>query len=246
MKHNKRKEIEIRNIFLVLKKRIWIIILITALCTAVGYLYSEKKYPNPLYEVTGRVIIDDQYGLMSTLIVFFKEPAVVDKVIKDLNLEMEMNDLRNQIAVTNVDDSQILKVSITHPNYETAAKILNKLIVVYKDLVAEILNFNGVEILSEAPLGENSPSLKAMNPGNRLIIISFVIGLISSIGYVFLLDSLDYKIRSEREIELLLEVPVIGSISTLKKKKKKKGTGNHIAIVKGDLFDGKKEKHTFI
>ena len=45
--------------------------------------------------------------------------------------------------------------------------------------------------------------------------------MVLSIGFIFLLDSLDERIKSERRIEQLLDVPVLGGISKMNRKNTK-------------------------
>jgi capsular polysaccharide biosynthesis protein len=127
-----------------------------------------------------------------------------------------MEGLSNQIDVQTVQDSQIVKIIVIDPDPNLSAKIANKTAQVFKDQVATALNFDSIEILSPAVVKVNQ---KPINPeSNRMIKIGLVLGVIIGIGFIFLLDSLDNKIRSERDLEKLLETPVLGTVSKYKKK----------------------------
>src|SRR5690554_5416669 len=152
---NKGKEIEIKKIFLVLKQRAWIIIVMTVLCTVAGASYNEKIKPIPIYEASSRIIIHENSNLINTLIVFFKEPQVLERVVEELDLSISPEALSHQISVQNVGESQILRVSVTNRTHETAVNIVNTLNRVYINAVRDILDFESVEVLSEAKSLEN-------------------------------------------------------------------------------------------
>ncbi|MDX5475446.1 MAG: capsular biosynthesis protein, partial [Bacillaceae bacterium] len=53
-----------------------------------------------------------------------------------------------------------------------------------------------------------------INPqSNRLIQIGILFGVVVGIGLILLLDSLDNKIKSERQLERIMELPVLGTLS---------------------------------
>jgi capsular polysaccharide biosynthesis protein len=195
------KEIEIRKILNVLLKRSWVLLLIVIMTTSASAIYNYLSKPIPLYQTSASLIIQDNSSFINTLKVFVKEPPVLENVIKDLNLNRSMEGLSNQIDVQTVQDSQIVKIIVIDPDPNLSAKIANKTAQVFKDQVATALNFDSIEILS-----------------NRMIKIGLVLGVIIGIGFIFLLDSLDNKIRSERDLEKLLETPVLGTVSKYKKK----------------------------
>ena len=73
-----------------------------------------------------------------------------------------------------------------------------------------------MSIFAEAQVIENPWPI---NPAsNRLIKLGFAAGIIIGIGFIFLLDSLDNRLRSARQVEKLLELPVLGTVSKMNKK----------------------------
>ncbi|MDF2903474.1 MAG: capsular polysaccharide biosynthesis protein, partial [Bacillus sp. (in: firmicutes)] len=72
---------------------------------------------------------------------------------------------------------------------------------------------------------------------NRTIMISFVLGLIIGIGLVLLLDSLDDSIKSEYEVEELLGLPVIGTVSKMNNKNVKKKNNSYSELeIRGETI----------
>lgn len=216
MERSKGKEIEIRKIVNVLKKRMWIVFLITVVSTVVGMLYTSHTKPTPIYSSSARIIIHENSGFMETLIVFIKEKPVLEGVVEHLELGISPEILGRQLYVNKVGNSQIVEITAINPNHETSTKLANTVALVFMDKVEQVFNYRNVDMLSEAVMAQYP---QPINPAsNRMLYIAVIFGFVTSIGFVFLLDSLDNTIRSEREIEKLLEVPVVGTVSKISKK----------------------------
>ncbi|QHE63614.1 capsular biosynthesis protein [Rossellomorea vietnamensis] len=214
MVNNVAREINLREYYEVIKKRLWLIILITFITTVAGYVYNYYTQTN-LYESSRRVIIGSDSGNMSTLMVMIKDPIIMEKVRDELNLSRSPEGIANQITVAQIDDSQVIKISAVDADPKVAMAIVNSTAKLFKSEIATILDFKEVQLLSEAK--ENPYPI---NPsGNRITIIAFVLGMITAIGLVFLLDSLDQTIKTNKDIEEYLDITVLGKVSNMNKKK---------------------------
>ncbi|MDT8861113.1 Wzz/FepE/Etk N-terminal domain-containing protein [Alkalihalobacillus sp. MEB130] len=216
MEQGKGNEIDIRKIFDVIRKRLWMIVVITVITTSAGAIYNHLNKPTPIYDSTSRIMISETSSFFDTLRVVITEPPVLEAVIKELQLNQTAESLRGQINVSRVDSSQIVAITVTNPSQEQATIIANTVANVYKEKAVELLGFEGVEIFAEAVVRENAWPI---NPAsNRIIKLAFAFGIVVGLGLVFLLDSLDNRFRSERQIEKSLELPVLGSVSKMNKK----------------------------
>lgn len=210
------KEINLKKLFSVIKRRLWIIIVLTIITTLAGAAYSILL-KTPLYASSARIIIQaNNAEMMSTLKVMINEPAVLEKVAAELHTDRSASALSGQISTESVQGSQVVRINVVDADPEFAAKIANTTAAVYKQEVSTLLNFNNVSVLSEA----KAPKYPVPININHLntIMLFFFIGIILSIGFVFLLDSLDDTIKSERSMEELLGIPTLGSISKMKKR----------------------------
>lgn len=208
------KEINIKDFLRLLRKRFWIIALITMIATLAGYFYSNHNN-SPLYQTSTRVLVGSGSENMKTLMVMIKDPSVMEKVKEDLHLSRSAEGMAGQIEVTRLDESQVIKISVIDSDPLVAASIANMTAKVFKKEIANILDFKDVKLLSAAK--ENPYPINATQ--NRTIIIALVFGLITGTGLVILLESLDGTIRKDREVEAVLGVPVLGVISNMNKKK---------------------------
>lgn len=223
------KEINLKELYRVVKKRYWIILVITVLTTIAGWYYSHLNKPEPLYESSTNIIIGADSEYRKTLQVIIKDTIVLETVISNLGLDQSSKSLANQISVESIDNSQVVKISVIDTNPERAANIANMAAKVFKDEIPNILGFEEVQILSEARI--NPIPVNDSNP-NKLVVAAFIIGIIIGSGLIFLIDSLDDSIKSERDIETVLGIQVLGSISKINNKnvRKKKGQKTKLAF----------------
>lgn len=208
------KEINLKEILLVIKKRLWVLIVVTIIAAISGFAYGANKTTTLLYQSSTRVIIGADAELMKTLQVIIKDSTVLGKVVEKLKLNRSPESLANQINVESLDDSKVVSISVIDTDPNLATEIANTTAEVFKNEIPKILGFNDVKILSSAkvnpqPINEDS---------NKAAIIGLIFGLFAGLGLVFLLDSMDDTVKSERDVEEYLDLPVIGQISKMNKK----------------------------
>ncbi|WP_171016920.1 YveK family protein [Pseudalkalibacillus caeni] len=215
VEEEKKKEIDLKELFSILKKRIWIVVLITAIFTILSAFYNNLTY-SPLYQSSSRMLVKAPPELMKTLTVMMKEPIILGKVVEELKLNRSPEQLSSQISVNSIEGSQILTISVIDSNGPLTAKIANATAEAYKSEIPKLIDFNDFEVLSTA--NEQRSWYPINDTSKRNNIGAFIFGLIISIGLVFFLHSLDDTIKSEREIEKLLGVSVIGSVPKANKR----------------------------
>ena len=216
IKNVKRKEIDLKEYYEVIKNRIWLIIIITIFTTTCGFVYNSFFNNNvSLYETSTRIIIPTDNEFMKTLMVMIKDPTIMEEVKDELALTRSSEELANQINVERVEESTVVSISVVDTDPAMAVNIANETASVFKKEIVNILNFKDVQLLS--PAKENPNPVNQSQ--NNLIEITVVVGVILGIGIAFLLDSLDGTIKRESDIEEILEVPVIGLVSNMNKKK---------------------------
>jgi capsular polysaccharide biosynthesis protein len=236
-KHAFTKDINLKDLFITLKKRVWIILIITAFSTIAGAFYSAMNVPTPLYQTSSRIILGEKSD-MNTLQVIIRDRTVLEIVIKQLSLNQSPEELANQINVQRLDESQIVSISVVDIDPGRAAKIANTTAEVFKKEVPKIFNSDEVSILSSAEIQPNPINGDAN--GNRTIIIAFIFGIVAGIGFAFFLDSLDETIKSEKDVEAYLDLPVLGRISKMNKKNIQKQSLHKIDIHPGGDIGAKK------
>ncbi|AND41939.1 YveK family protein [Cytobacillus oceanisediminis] len=209
------KEINLKDMFMVIKKRFWIVMIFSVIATAAGWFYSNDNKTVLLYETSTNIIINAESGYRNTLQVIIKDTIVLDKVIRKLELERSPDSLAGSINVDSIDDTQVVKITVTDTNPERAADIANTTAKVFIEEIPNIMGFEDVRVLSEAKI--NPIPINEDNQ-NKIIIAAFIFGIIAGVGLIFLIDSLDDSIKSEKDIESVLGIQVLGSVSKINKK----------------------------
>ncbi|WP_187118858.1 YveK family protein [Bacillus marasmi] len=209
------KEINIKKLLYVIRKRIWIVILLSILFSIFGGVYSVF-FTKPLYESSSRLIVNAEPELMNTLMVMIEEPSFLEYVIVDLGLEKTPEQLSEQVYAESIEGSSIVKISVMDANPLMAKKIADATAKVFQKEVPKLLEFKDISIFSKAKLGS-----KPINDDHETrMMLGFIVGLITSVGLIFLMNFFDDTIKSEKEAELLLDLPVFGYISKVDTRQK--------------------------
>lgn len=225
--------ISLQEFFQTLRKRMLLIFSITVLVTALSGVISFY-FLTPIYESSTQLLINQEdtnempdvdiqtnLQLINTYSIIIKSPAILDLVIKELALEnMTTQSLNKKINVNSEGDSQVVTITVQDADQFIARDIANSTADIFQREVIDLMNINNVSILSRATASDEQEPVKPQPILN--IAISMVIGFVLSIGLAFLLEYLDNTLTSEQDIEKLLSLPVIGSISSMEIKEQEK------------------------
>ncbi|WML41551.1 Wzz/FepE/Etk N-terminal domain-containing protein [Neobacillus sp. OS1-2] len=226
--------ISLKELLQTLRKRLRLIVSITFIAVLISGIVSYF-FLTPIYQASTQLLVNQskneqsavQYNevqtnlqLINTYNVIIKSPAILELVIKDLNLDMTVSELNGKITVGNETNSQVVNLSVQDKSAARAAKIANKTAEVFQKEIVKIMSVNNVSILAKAEVGEHLSPIKPqplLNVG-----IALVVGLMVGVGAAFLLDYFDTTIKSEEEIEKLIGVPVLGTIAIIDEAQMKK------------------------
>ena len=215
--------IDLKEYFTIIKKRFWMIALITIISVLVsaGISFFVLK---PVYETTTTLIVDtdkdketkiitgDQFSVTQKLAVTYgeiiKSRTVLEPVIEKLDLEETYEELTEKIVVLPVKDTQIISISVQDTDSKVAMDIANEIPKVFSKEVKRITSANTVEVIDKAIDQENpiKPN-KLMN-----VAIASVLGVMIGLFVVFLKEYLDNKIKTPQDIEKHLGLSVLGVI----------------------------------
>ncbi len=207
-------------------KKLWIIVLISIVCIVGGLTYSFK-IKTPMYKSTTSVILASgqtitqsdltlYQKLINTYTQIAKSRNVLNNTISNLNLNYNYNQLKDNVTVSAVSDTEIINISVVDKSPTLAKKIADSIANNFKDEVASIYNLTNISILDE--------SVVAQTPYNYNIlkdtIIYVALGLFIGFVYVFLRYYFDRNIKSKEEVESRVNLPIMGSIRDFSKELK--------------------------
>lgn len=223
-------EIDLREIFYVLKKR-FLIILLTALVFASGSGIYSFFIANPVYESTSKLYIltqstsitslaDIQMGSSLALdyVEMIQSRAVVEEVIDNLGMNIEYEEMRGMLTVTNPADTRILNISIQNTDAALTTEVANEFSEVARKQISQIMQTDEPSVFETAHLPEDP--IKPEKTKN--VAIAFLLGAFLSALVVIVLYILNDSIRDQDDIEKYLELNTLASIPMEDGKKKEK------------------------
>ena len=220
--------ISLQDIFTTLKKHVKLILATTIGFWAISAIISFFLL-TPMYQATSQVLVNQKKDdttqqlttadiqsnlqLINTYYEVIKSPAILNIVIEDLDLVLTPGQLAQKITVSSANNSQVLNISVQDESHPIAVDLANQIVKVFKEEVPQLMNVDNVNILAPAEPSENPSPIKPNKMLNMAIAI--VLGVMVGVGIAFLLQYLDKTVKTEQDIEDLLQLPVIGLVSPI-------------------------------
>ena len=133
---------------------------------------------------------------------------MLNQVIQNLGLSLDYQHLAERVTVSAVDDTQVMKVTVTSDNPEWARQVCEQITQISPDVILEAVEAGSVKVISNASI---SPEPVSPNV-SRNTALGAVAGLVISVGIVFLMVLLDNKINNEEDVSKYLDLTVVGVI----------------------------------
>lgn len=216
------EEINLNEFFEYYKKYL-LIVLGTIVVFLMGTIIYDIYFKVPVYTTSTTVLLVKNESdtesinqnditlnqkLVSTYRQIIKSKRVLNQVIKDLDLKYDYEKLYDEVNVTSMEDTEILKITVTDKNPNMAVNLANNIARVFNAEITEIYNINNVSIIDEAELD--------MNPSNnnlvRDMVLAILVGFILSSGVIFVIFYFDDTLRDINFIENDIKLPLIGKV----------------------------------
>ena len=222
-----RVEITLQDIFWTLKRYFIWIVLITFVFVACAYVYTEF-FVTPMYQTTfsmgvnssGRDVaaqvtnseLAADATIASTYRVLLTSQPVTQAVSEKLNGAVSPGKVKSMITAGVQKNTMVINVAVVDSDPERAAKVANTL--------SEV----APEVLSQFPVGGILYSIEAANVPEAPIspdlsanlTIGLILGLVLSCAVFILVAVLDTTIWREEDLEKMFNVPVLGSVPSMK------------------------------
>jgi capsular polysaccharide biosynthesis protein len=208
------------ELFRLLKKHLRIVVLLPVACALVVGLYSVIFVRNQYTATSSMYVLaqaagDNSSSLYSDLNasqMLTNDVAKLlksDRIINQVGSEVGIEELKGySVSVTSETTSRVITLSVTGPDAQTAADIVNKMIEDVSGVARSVMNVESVNPVDMAQAPE-----KPSGP-NRLLytLVAFVVGLFAAIAIVVVSDMLNTKVRGPEDLKELVDVPIIGRI----------------------------------
>ncbi|AKA67153.1 AAA family ATPase [Clostridium scatologenes] len=252
------------DIIKMLKKRIWFILLITILCTGIMTI-KALILSKPMYEAHSTAIIvkgdtsivqdskiEPQYTqndillyekIIDTYVQIAQSNLVIDRTAEELGdySSLQLKKIITAIPISsskssstgNADNTQIIQLNAVSSNKDEVAKIANVYCKNFIEQSIKILPVGKIEVLDQA----ETPITPIVTNNSKDIVVGFLFGLMLSVSIVFFRNYTDsLKIRNEKQVKDILNIPVVITIENQGDKKMKKNNKRDYVIEKYRLL----------
>ncbi len=221
--------VDLKHIFETLWKRIWMIVVVTLLTAALGCglaafviapQYSSQimlYVNNSSLSIGGTSVsisasqISAAQSLVKTYIVILNNRTTLETVIEKAGVPYTYEQLSKMIEADSVNNTEIMRVTVTTGDPYESANIANTIAEVFPDRIAEIITGSSMEVVDAGvpDLNKVSPSL------TRYTLIGFLLGLLISVGAVVVMALMDDTIHSEDYIVETYSYPLLAVVPDL-------------------------------
>lgn len=217
------------NIVGVLRKYKVIIILASVVCGLLAF--------------AGTRLMPDQYTATVSLYVLYRDEAedtervvaqsnllVSQMMITDIVRLMKSDYVKAQVAeelnIENIDEyvleiksyytTRVLTLNVTGSEPKMTAKVANAIVRVVSEKTTEVMEINPIIVIDNA-----TPPKNATGPRRKLIAVAgAVFGFIAAFVFMIIYNLLDLRMKDDYQTESIVEAPVIGHFSVIKKRSK--------------------------
>lgn len=224
------EEINLKELFDYIKERMFMITAITLAIVALGCVYSSFL-KTPMYKSTATVLLVSDDGttgnagttqsdiqlnksLVSTYSELVKSRSVLNAVIENLELEYEADSLYEKISISNINNTEIIKIDVVDSDREVAAAIANEIVDEFGEEIKNHYKLQNVSVVDEAVEADEPYNINFIKD----VVIYMLVGVVLAIGMVFVTFYFDTTIKSAEEVENKLGLPVLGIVPKVRNK----------------------------
>jgi capsular polysaccharide biosynthesis protein len=194
----------IKDIMLVVKKYLWLIILVTVIGGVAGKFLASNGQP-PTYQNTALVLLekqtdktvlninqpDDYNRFLTTAQTLVSTPAILKSVKSELGLKDSLSKLGSEVNATIENGSQIINITVQDSNAKRATTIANKTADVFQSDIKNYLSVKSAQIVEPAQAGHETPILHSRTKAN--VVMGVIVGLVIGLVLAFILGSFGRK-----------------------------------------------------
>ncbi|MCM3763505.1 YveK family protein [Neobacillus niacini] len=180
----------IADLLKVLKKYLWLIILLGLIGGVSGRMLTSEAQP-PTYEASSLVLIkplmnetntiinqtDETVRFLNTAQTLINTNAILGPVKKELKLKDNVKTLAGKVRVSNENGSHLIKITVSDNNPDKATRIANGVADVFKREIGSFLDVEKVNIVVKAQKGQENEFTNVPRT-NANTVMGTIIGLI--------------------------------------------------------------------
>ena len=217
---NGEMEIDVMELLLALRKRLWLILLAAVIGGGIAGAFS-KFVLTPQYTSTAMMYILSKETTLTSLAdlqigsqltkdyeVIVKSRPILEDVIESLGLSLTHEELEEKISLENPADTRILSISVQDPDPVMAKTIVDEVASASSDYIGDIMEMVPPKMIEdgEVPQKKSSPS-NVMNA-----ILGAIGAMVLVCGCVVFQVVMNDTIQCEEDVSRYLSLTVLASV----------------------------------
>ncbi|MBQ8230747.1 MAG: protein-tyrosine kinase [Lachnospiraceae bacterium] len=217
-------EIDLKEIFVVLLNKLWLIMLCGIVTGVISFCYSSFLI-TPQYQSTTKVyILNNQNGdnvtysdlQMGTILTkdykeLIKSRNVLETVIENCKLDEKYGSLAGRVLVEPISDTRIIAITVEDPDPETARYLADEVRKVAAKHIKQVMDIEAVNVVEEANLPENPASPSVV----KWTVLGLALGMCACVGVILLKYLLDDTIKTSEDVEKYLGLSTLAMIPVM-------------------------------
>lgn len=178
-----------------------IILAFVAIGALIGWIYTSY-IQKPLYKSDATLLLvsadrtaSKDSTRINNYIELFKSRRVLEPVIQQLSLDKSYNDLASSVDAKNSKDTEVISVSISHPDRDMSKRIASAAIASFKKELKSIYDKDNVQVVDDASTPDKPYNVKP----SAQITLSMFAGFFAAVIVLFFVY--DYRM-SRGQIDL--------------------------------------------
>ena len=233
---NKNNSINIKEYIWMFKKRKWIILMIMLISLVAGFglKFTREKSQVPIYKTSTRIRINTaknnpemlspnitsmNQNISNTYLSLAKSKYTLNEMQKLLNTDLAPEAIGSKYSLSpDSNNAEFVDINVTDTDPKRAAQIANTVPAAFNSELIKTINLDCIQVIDEAPEPTAPlPMAKSSAPTKMLLV-----GAVISIFVVLLLEFLNNKIVTPKDVEEYWEIPLLGVVPYEKPQKEKR------------------------
>ena len=220
MTQNPADVIDLKEVFFTLLAH-WKSILLAALLGAAVFGAYHTFMLKPSYQADASIYITSTDSMISFSDLqlsaaltddyanIIKSRTVLNRVIDDLDLDLDYKQLGQLITVNNPDSTHIVDIKVTCDDPELSRNITNSLMNISVDQIYQIIGSGEPTVIDYAV----AEAVQDVTPGlKKYLVLGGMLGAVVVCGIVVLLMLMDTTLKTVDDIDRYLHLPVLAAV----------------------------------
>lgn len=220
--------IDLTHVFKSVLSRFWVVVVASVLSAVIGFSIASFGIA-PTYSSSVMLYVNNSLSvndidfsisssdlsaaqsLVKTYTVLLKNRTTLDMVIEKAGVSYDWEQVYDMISATPVDETEIMRITVTCENPYEAQKIANSIAVVLPDRTEEVVKGSSMAVVDSAVVDTSkvAPSI------TKYTALGFMLGAFISVFALVCLALLDKTVHDEEYVINTYDCPVLAKIPDL-------------------------------